>query len=112
MAPPWASGSCSVNIRWGSPRCKRRTRPATFWGPPTRQNAEHRFMTMAGQRCAHDPDGLNSGAWPVPADQLITPTDNFFTRSHAPVPTVDPRSWRLEVTGLVQRPRSFSLEEL
>jgi len=69
-------------------------------------------MTMAGQRCAHDPDGLNTGAWPVPADQLITPTDSFFTRSHAPIPVVDASTWRLEVGGLVERPRSFSLEDL
>ena len=69
-------------------------------------------MTMPGQRCAHDPDGLNTGAWPVPPDQFITPTDKFFTRSHARIPAVDASSWRLEVSGLVQRPRSFSLDEL
>jgi sulfite oxidase len=69
-------------------------------------------MTMAGRRCAHDPDGLNAGAWPVPPDQFITPTDSFFTRSHARIPTIDPREWRLEISGLVDRPRGFSLEEL
>jgi sulfite oxidase len=69
-------------------------------------------MTTAGQRCVHDPDGLNTGAWPVPPDEFITPTDNFFTRSHARIPDIDPQSWRLEVGGLVDRPRRFSLKEL
>ncbi len=69
-------------------------------------------MTMAGQRCAHDPEGLNAGVWPVPADQYITPIDSFFTRSHAAIPEIDPHTWRLEVGGLVDRPRSFSLDEL
>jgi sulfite oxidase len=69
-------------------------------------------MTLAGQRCTHDPEGLNAGVWPLPADQYITPIDSFFTRSHAAIPEIDPHTWRLEVSGLIDRPRSFSLEEL
>jgi sulfite oxidase len=38
--------------------------------------------------------------------------ERFFTRSHAPAPTIDEGSWRLEVDGLVDRPGRFSLEEL
>lgn len=69
-------------------------------------------MTLPG-RLFHDNLGLNSGTWPVPtAGQLITPVDRFFTRSHAPVPTIDAASWRLEVYGMVDQPRSYSLEEL
>src|SRR5687767_2034095 len=30
---------------------------------------------------------------------VITPNDEFYVRSHGPVPDVDPTSWRLEVTG-------------
>jgi sulfite oxidase len=60
----------------------------------------------------HDPDGLNAAYWPPPADQLITPVAQFFTRSHAQVPTIDPGTWHLEVGGLVERPRRFSLEQL
>jgi sulfite oxidase len=48
----------------------------------------------------------------VPADDLITPVGSFFTRSHASVPEIDPDSWRLEIGGLVEHPRSFSLAEL
>jgi sulfite oxidase len=61
---------------------------------------------------AHGADGLNTAAWPMPADHLITPADLFFTRSHAPVPHIDVATWRLQVGGLVDRPQSFSLEEL
>jgi sulfite oxidase len=69
-------------------------------------------MTTDGRRLVHDAEGLNTAVWPVRADRLVTPVDHFFTRSHAPVPRIDPTDWRLEVDGLVDRPRSFSLEEL
>jgi sulfite oxidase len=69
-------------------------------------------MTSPRRRLVHDPDGLNTAVWPVRADHFITPVDFFFTRSHAPVPHIDPATWRLEVNGLVERPRSFSFEEL
>ena len=67
---------------------------------------------MKASRLVHDSDGLNTAAWPVPGDEFITPVDSFFTRSHAPVPAIDAGSWRLEVAGLVERPRSFALAEL
>jgi len=39
------------------------------------------------RRIVHDTDGLNTGEWPfATVDHFITPTDQFFTRSHAPVP--------------------------
>ena len=63
-------------------------------------------------RIVHGADGLNAAGWPVRAKHLITPLDLFFSRSHAAVPRIDGAAWRLEVGGLVERPRSFSLEEL
>jgi sulfite oxidase len=63
-------------------------------------------------RLVHDADGLNTAIWPIPGNEPVTPVDGFFTRSHAPVPEIDPTTWRLEVDGLVERPASFSLEEL
>jgi len=69
-------------------------------------------MSIPCPRLVHDPEALNSAAWPVPADLLVTPTDLFFTRSHAPTPRIDPRDWRLDVDGLVERPRSYSLDQL
>src|SRR5207244_4603788 len=47
-------------------------------------------------------------------DRAITPNDAFFVRYHTfPVPTsVDVGSWRLRVTGLVDRPLELSLNDL
>ena len=70
------------------------------------------MSTTDGRRLVHDAEGLNTAVWPVRADGLVTPVDQFFTRSHAPIPRIDPTEWRLEVDGLVDRPRCFSLEEL
>ncbi len=65
------------------------------------------------QRLIHDEAGLNSGTWPVVTpSHFITPLERFFTRSHAPVPLVDPATWTLEVDGLVRRPASYSLDQL
>jgi sulfite oxidase len=69
-------------------------------------------MTVTNPRLVHDPEGLNTAVWPVEAGQLVTPVDHFFTRSHAPAPNIDPATWRLEIDGLVDRPRSFSFAEL
>jgi sulfite oxidase len=69
-------------------------------------------MTATNPRLVHDPEGLNTAVWPIEADQLVTPVERFFTRSHAPAPDIDPTTWRLEIDGLVDRPRSLSLEEL
>jgi DMSO/TMAO reductase YedYZ molybdopterin-dependent catalytic subunit len=45
-------------------------------------------------------------------DGPFTPKDQFFTTQHYGHPEIDPAAFRLKVTGLVDRPRSFSLDEL
>jgi DMSO/TMAO reductase YedYZ molybdopterin-dependent catalytic subunit len=47
-----------------------------------------------------------------PANGRTVPNDRFFVRSNGPVPVVDPKSWRLDVSGLVERPLSLSLGDL
>ena len=42
----------------------------------------------------------------------LTPKDQFFTTQHYGHPVVDPATFRLKVTGLVDRPKSLSLDEL
>jgi DMSO/TMAO reductase YedYZ molybdopterin-dependent catalytic subunit len=42
----------------------------------------------------------------------ITPAEQFFTTQHYGHPEVDTAAYRLKITGLVDRPRSFSLAEL
>jgi DMSO/TMAO reductase YedYZ molybdopterin-dependent catalytic subunit len=42
----------------------------------------------------------------------FTPADRFFTTQHYGHPVVEPATFRLKVTGLVNKPLSLSLEEL
>jgi len=45
-------------------------------------------------------------------DGPFTPKDQFFTTQHYGHPEVDPATFRLKVTGLVDRPKSLSLDDL
>lgn len=45
-------------------------------------------------------------------DGPFTPADRFFTTQHYGHPVVDPATFRLKVTGMVNRPISLSLDEL
>jgi DMSO/TMAO reductase YedYZ molybdopterin-dependent catalytic subunit len=42
----------------------------------------------------------------------FTPKDQFFTTQHYGHPEVDPTTFRLKITGLVERPKTLSLAEL
>jgi DMSO/TMAO reductase YedYZ molybdopterin-dependent catalytic subunit len=60
--------------------------------------------------------------WEVPPDRRtldlrtidgpFTPKDKFFTTQHYGHPEVDPASYKLKVTGLVNQTKSFSLDDL
>ncbi len=45
-------------------------------------------------------------------DGPITPTEEFFTTQHHGHPQIDGASFRLKVSGLVDRPKELSLDEL
>ena len=45
-------------------------------------------------------------------DGPFTPKDQFFTTQHYGHPEVDPASFRLKISGLVEHPKSLSLDEL
>lgn len=45
-------------------------------------------------------------------DSWLTPARNFFWVQHYGRPSLDARTWRLDVSGLVARPRSLTLNEL
>jgi len=45
-------------------------------------------------------------------DGPFTPKDQFFTTQHLGHPVIDPETYRLKVSGLVERPKAFSLDEL
>jgi len=42
----------------------------------------------------------------------FTPADQFFTTQHYGHPEIDPATFRLKISGLVERPAALSLEEL
>jgi DMSO/TMAO reductase YedYZ molybdopterin-dependent catalytic subunit len=42
----------------------------------------------------------------------ITPNDRFFNITHYNQPEIDPRTWSLEITGLVDQPLKVNLEQL
>lgn len=42
----------------------------------------------------------------------FTPKDQFFTTQHYGHPTIDPAAYRLRVSGLVNKPLTFSIDEL
>ena len=45
-------------------------------------------------------------------DGVITPSDQFFTTQHYGHPEIDTATYRLQVSGLVDRPLSLSLDDL
>lgn len=45
-------------------------------------------------------------------DSWLTPQDQVFNVSHYPAPEIDAAGYRLEISGLVERPASFTLEEI
>src|SRR4030081_2031203 len=45
-------------------------------------------------------------------DGPFTPKDQFFTTQHYGHPVVDPAKFALKISGLVERPKAFSLDEL
>jgi len=58
-------------------------------------------------------DPFNGGPPPgLLRRHFITPTNLFFVRNHAPVPSVDPTTYRLIVDGLVRAPLQLSLDDL
>jgi len=57
-----------------------------------------------------DPENLEFPFFAL--SSAITPTEQFFVRSHFPVPKIDLSTWRLKVEGLVDRPLEFTFDEL
>jgi sulfane dehydrogenase subunit SoxC len=61
------------------------------------------------------PLNVSSGATNTPHQQLrgtITPSDLFFQRHHNGIALIDPAKYSLTIHGLVERPLTFSLDEL
>jgi len=62
-----------------------------------------------------DPQPANPERPMVQWDQLtswITPVESFFTVAHYGYPKTSADGWALDIGGLVERPRSYALEEI
>jgi DMSO/TMAO reductase YedYZ molybdopterin-dependent catalytic subunit/rhodanese-related sulfurtransferase/glyoxylase-like metal-dependent hydrolase (beta-lactamase superfamily II) len=61
----------------------------------------------------HRADPLNCET-PLPAliGGVVMPNARFYVRNHFQPPAIDTSAWRLEVTGLVERPLALSLRQL
>jgi sulfane dehydrogenase subunit SoxC len=64
---------------------------------------------------ARAPAGVLTGSSFSPLQNLsgtITPNDLIFERHHSGVPAIDPKRYKLVVHGLVDRPMTFTLDDL
>lgn len=68
-------------------------------------------MTEASTRRTYITQPLNLGAAQLRRDP-ITPTAHFFVRNHAPIPALDPATYRLVVDGLVAQPLTLTLDDV
>ena len=59
-----------------------------------------------------DDPAINLEARPHLLRAPITPVEDFFVRNNGTLPDAGGQSWRLEVTGLVERPLSFTVKAL
>lgn len=59
-----------------------------------------------------DPDNLEFPFSTLDTGKLLTPTGQFYVRSHFEEPRLDAGSWRLRVEGEVERPFEIGYEEL
>jgi DMSO/TMAO reductase YedYZ molybdopterin-dependent catalytic subunit len=60
----------------------------------------------------NEAEPLNCETPPSALGREVTPIAQFYRRNHFPVPVLDPATWRLTVSGMVERPLSLSLHEL
>ncbi|MEO8972987.1 MAG: molybdopterin-dependent oxidoreductase [Ktedonobacteraceae bacterium] len=61
----------------------------------------------------HQAHPLNAGSpLDIMRESFFTPQQSFFIRNHGTIPTIDGNSFRLSVTGMVERALELSLDEL
>jgi sulfite oxidase len=65
------------------------------------------------EQLVRDDQWYNSGPPPELLRQsFVTPKELFFTRNHGAVPQIDPESYRLRISGMVNRPLVLDLAQL
>jgi DMSO/TMAO reductase YedYZ molybdopterin-dependent catalytic subunit len=74
-------------------------------------DAERVIAAQAGL-VVHAAESLNCETPPALLGGEVTPTAQFYRRSHFPTPALDASAWRLDVRGLVRRPLNLSLHDM
>src|SRR4051794_36892686 len=73
-------------------------------------------MTLYGKRAdmvVHEAEPFNAEPTAAAlAAAFLTPVDTFYSRNHGPVPDATAATWRLVITGSVERQLELSIEEL
>lgn len=82
-------------------------RGATLMG--AREDAAGASGLISRQR---HPDNLEFPFSTLDTGRLLTPTHQFYVRSHFPEPDLDAKTWRLKVEGEVEHPFEISYDEL
>ena len=87
------------------------TGPIRLLGAPTTEVGAR----ASGVDVARTPTGATTGSSLTPLQHLsgtITPADLHFERHHAGVPAIDPSAHTLLVHGLVDRPTTFTVDDI
>jgi DMSO/TMAO reductase YedYZ molybdopterin-dependent catalytic subunit len=79
--------------------------PASIWALPREESGAELIPFLDAQ-----PDGKML-KWQN-LDSWITPNDQVFSVNHYGQPEFDVANWKLEVTGLVKKPHTWTIEEL
>ncbi|HEX8185062.1 MAG TPA: sulfite oxidase [Blastocatellia bacterium] len=70
-------------------------------------------LALAQQPPITSPDSPHSRAYNFASlGAWITPNSEFFVRSHFGIPRIDRSPWTVSVSGAVERPRAFTMDDL
>jgi sulfane dehydrogenase subunit SoxC len=112
--PEWETHRRTVRAL-GGPRYGTREKDYRLYGYRSRFVTSHRLATNGGG--ANEPTAVETHFFSLLSplqDQvgIITPNDLHFVDEHGPVPEVDPRAHSLTIFGMVDRPVTFTIEDL
>ena len=87
--------------------------PAVDTDVPALDPEEACQLAIEGGLVVHRAHPLN-GETSIPAliGGVVMPNPRFYVRNHFQIPKLHPSSWRLNVSGMVERPLSLSLRDL
>jgi DMSO/TMAO reductase YedYZ molybdopterin-dependent catalytic subunit/glyoxylase-like metal-dependent hydrolase (beta-lactamase superfamily II) len=108
-----ARGHDAVNLAGGMSAWAAAGLPVVTDAAPAAAPQDDRRHASAPGMVVHRADPLNcETAIPALIGGVVMPTARFYVRNHFRAPAIDASAWRLDVTGLVERPLTLGLYEL